>query len=149
MTILDLKLEAHQLIADIQSYGVPKNKIYGELASRLGLSMKETHVANVCTMQQGIDFVRALTAMKSRQETKWRKKTGYLSESEQRRKRHLEKMATDKLAKCERKRKNTLSQAEMKRAVAEVASINEQNEFYRKHPLLSRLKELYHSLLTP
>jgi len=46
-TAFDLKVEAHLLIYDLQSYGWSKKKIYRKLASKLGVPERYAHFHNM------------------------------------------------------------------------------------------------------
>ena len=105
-TIFDLQSEAHMLIDDLCSYGVPKNRIYAILATKLKTSVYMAHISKMATLTQVERAIKELHRMVNFEENRWKKT------------RPKEKKVTVKSVKRKPKLKTVLTDTEMKEAFA-------------------------------
>lgn len=72
-TIFDLKSDAHMLIDEILSYGVPKNRVYKMLRYRLQVPYGMEHISKMATMTQVERAIDVLKSMRNYEERRFQK----------------------------------------------------------------------------
>ncbi len=128
-SIQSWKTHAHDLIYEIQSYGVPRKLVYARLARKLKVGEEYAHFTRMATMEQVFRAVEVLEKMRRQCEHQHTLQESIKRKAE-RRARHLARMEVQaKRSKPKEKRlpSVTLPLSEQKKALQALVREREQN----------------------